>query len=254
LMAIDYAKIAEIYDRYVTADFDIPFWIRETAKMRGKVLELASGTGRVSMPLLRAGVDLTCVDSSHEMLAILREKVERESMACSIVEMDISELSLPLQYDFIFIPFNTFSEITDWRKQREVLTRVRHHLAENGEFVCTLRNPAVAIAGLDGNEEIVGTFPLDGTNSLVVKRRMSRDSAPAVAHGIQTYEFHDEAGRTVDRRSIEVSFCLPGKEEFEGMAAQAGLTVQMLYGDYNYTKFKSEESPYMIWMLKSHQL
>jgi len=66
---IDYDRVADVYDLYVTSDLDVGFYIQEAGKVRGKVLELMCGTGRVSIPLLEAGVDLTCVDASAGMLA-----------------------------------------------------------------------------------------------------------------------------------------------------------------------------------------
>ena len=69
----DYDRVADIYDVYVASDLDIGFYLEEAGKVRGKVLELMCGTGRVSVRLLEAGVDLTCVDASEEMLARLKE-------------------------------------------------------------------------------------------------------------------------------------------------------------------------------------
>ncbi len=62
----DYGPVANLYDIYVPATFDFDFFINETTKSKGEVLELMSGTGRVSIPLLEAGVKLTCVDLSAE--------------------------------------------------------------------------------------------------------------------------------------------------------------------------------------------
>jgi ubiquinone/menaquinone biosynthesis C-methylase UbiE len=69
---IDYDCVADIYDLYVTSDLDIGFYLEEATKVQGKVLELMCGTGRVSISLLEAGVDLTCVDASKGMLARLQ--------------------------------------------------------------------------------------------------------------------------------------------------------------------------------------
>jgi hypothetical protein len=71
---IDYGRVADVYDLYVTSDLDVGFYVAEAGKVKGKVLELMCGTGRVSIPLLEAGVDLTCVDASEGMLARLKEK------------------------------------------------------------------------------------------------------------------------------------------------------------------------------------
>jgi hypothetical protein len=59
---IDYDSVAALYDTYVTADDDVSFFVSEIQQTTGPVLELTSGTGRLSVPLLEAGADLTCVD------------------------------------------------------------------------------------------------------------------------------------------------------------------------------------------------
>src|SRR5438094_3121599 len=48
---------------------DVPFWQRVAASARGPVLELGAGTGRISMPLARAGVTVVGIDRSASMLA-----------------------------------------------------------------------------------------------------------------------------------------------------------------------------------------
>ena len=60
----NYDLVSDLYDIYIPVTFDIDFFIQETKNTPGEVLELMSGTGRVSIPLLEAGVKLTCVDLS----------------------------------------------------------------------------------------------------------------------------------------------------------------------------------------------
>ena len=59
---IDYDGVADLYDLYVNTDYDFEFFVREIRARDARVLELASGTGRLSIPLIEAGADLTCVD------------------------------------------------------------------------------------------------------------------------------------------------------------------------------------------------
>ena len=47
---------------------DVPFWRRAALKAKGPVLELGCGTGRVTKPLARAGVDIVGIDRSAPML------------------------------------------------------------------------------------------------------------------------------------------------------------------------------------------
>jgi hypothetical protein len=60
---IDYDSVAEIYDLYVTADYDIPFFLSETAKVEGPVLELTAGTGRLTSPFKADATLYGCMQS-----------------------------------------------------------------------------------------------------------------------------------------------------------------------------------------------
>ena len=250
MKSIQFDRVADLYDSYVDTDFDIPFFVQKAKLSGGKVLELTSGTGRVSIPLLREGVDLTCIDHSAGMLALLREKTEKEGLQCNIVVMDMSELSLNERYNLIFIPFNSFSEILDPELQRRVLLRIRTHLADDGEFVCTLHNERVRLQNIDGRPGTLGRFPLSTGGSLVVRYHFNYDNAAHIAHGFQYYEIYDQTGRMIGERSLEINFYLFTKNDFESMVRSCGFEVAELYGDYANGKFEEDSSPFMIWTLR----
>jgi SAM-dependent methyltransferase len=128
MSAMDYSTIADLYAQ---TDLDVPFFLQESQGCRN-VLELTSGTGRLSLPLIEAGVHLSCLDNSPEMLAILRKKLQSKGLAVPIYEMDASNFTLPEQFDLIIIPFNSFSEIIDPVAQRATLTSIHSHLADAG--------------------------------------------------------------------------------------------------------------------------
>src|SRR5512147_1565539 len=119
MKANDYDPIASLYDIYVPATFDIDFFVSETRKVKGEILELMSGTGRVSIPLLEAGVKLTCVDLSAELNAIFREKLTQRGLKADIYQMDVCELDLHKKFDMVIIPFGSFSHITSPEDQQK---------------------------------------------------------------------------------------------------------------------------------------
>jgi hypothetical protein len=57
--AVDYSRLAALYDALVTDASDVEFFVRAAREARGPILELMAGTGRVTMPLARAGLELT---------------------------------------------------------------------------------------------------------------------------------------------------------------------------------------------------
>ena len=134
---MNYDRIADYYDRYVKYNADIPFFIKEAKKTSGEVLELMSGTGRLSLSLIEEGVRLTCVDSSQPMLRILRNKLERRKLSASVIQQNICELALDKQFDLIIIPFHSFAELVSAADQLTALNKVHEHLSAGGRFICT---------------------------------------------------------------------------------------------------------------------
>src|ERR687886_680839 len=60
---------------------DVQFYVAEAARAHGPVLELGCGTGRVLLPMARAGATVVGLDGSREMLARCRAKLQAESEA-----------------------------------------------------------------------------------------------------------------------------------------------------------------------------
>ena len=56
---------------------DVPFWRRLAADVRGPILELGCGTGRVTLPLARAGAAIVGIDRSTAMLARAVRRMRR---------------------------------------------------------------------------------------------------------------------------------------------------------------------------------
>src|SRR5512144_1495191 len=79
----DYAPFYDWENARTLGRRDVPFWRRVAAEAGGPVLELGCGTGRVSLPLARAGIDLVGIDRSEPMLqrAIRRARTLRRAAA-----------------------------------------------------------------------------------------------------------------------------------------------------------------------------
>ena len=248
----DYDPIANLYDIYVPATFDIDFFVREVKKSKGEVLELMSGTGRVSIPLLEAGGKLTCVDLSAELNAIFREKLIQKSLKADVFQMDVCELDLHKKFDMVIIPFHSFAHITSPQDQCKALARIHEHLLPGGTFICTLGNPALRKQAVNGQLRLFRTYPLERGGSLLlwVLENFSPED-PQVIQALQFYEEYDAQGTLQSKKFIEVHFRLSGRNEFEELAKAAGFRVKSFYGDYNYAEFKEESSPFMIWILEA---
>ena len=247
--AMDYTKIADLYDLYAQTDVDVLFFLQE-AQGCHSVLELTSGTGRLSVPLIQAHVPLTCLDNSPEMLAILRRKLAGQGLAAPVYEMDASSFSLPQQFDLIIIPFNAFGEFADPVAQEMTLATIRSHLTDSGRLICTLHNPQVRLKIIDGQVHLRGKYALpDGQGMLFLSTWENYDAGTHLVTGAQFYELYDRGGVMQSKRCVELRFYLHTRETFESLAQSQGFRVVALYGDYERAAFQPEKSPFMIWVL-----
>ncbi len=248
--SIEWDRVAPFYDTYVQATFDIPFFLQETTKSSGQVLELMAGTGRVSLPLVRAGVQLTCVDNAPEMLARLQQKLVQEQLSAQVYEMDVRYLSFDKQFDLILLPFHSFSELVSPPDRKQALERIYEHLASGGRFICTLHNPPQRLRAIDGQLRLVGTYPeSEGQTTLLFWSLSTYDEATHLVHSSQFYEQYNSNGILQEKRLLQTTFVLLRREEFETLATTVGFKVLALYGDYSYAPFQDEASPSMVWVL-----
>lgn len=248
----NYDYIADLYDVYVPATFDIDFFINETKKAKGEVLELMSGTGRVSIPLIEAGVKLTCVDLSAELNAILEDKLQKAGLKADVYQMDICELELHKKFDMVIIPFHSFAHITSPNNQKKALARIQQHLVPGGTFICTLGNPNLRRRTVDGQLRLFRQYPLPNIQGklLLWIRESFNDDDNQVVEAMQFYEEYDAKGVLTSKRLLELHFRLSSRKEFEELATEAGFRTKAFYGDYSYSEF-NDDSPFMIWVLEN---
>jgi len=247
----DYGPVADLYDLYVPATFDLAFFVGEAKKAEGEILELMAGTGRVSLPMLEAGVRLTCVDNSPEMLAILRRKLNERDIQADVRQMDIRQLDLAKRFGAIIIPFHSFAHIVSIEDQREALQRIYEHLLPGGWFICTLGNPDVRRQSMDGRLRLHSRYALNGGQRRLLVWLLENFD-PQDNHIVDLAEFfeeYDEKGRLQAKHLMELRFRLSTREEFEALAQAAGFKIKAFYGDYTYAEFRPDSSPFMIWRL-----
>ncbi len=248
----DYDTIADLYDIYVPATYDIDFFIRETGKAKGEVLELMSGTGRVSLPLIQAGVKLTCVDISADLNAIFQKKLDAAGLKADIVQMDICKFYLPRKFGMVIIPFHSFAHLILKTDQQAALKKIYEHLTPGGIFICTLGNPFVRNKAVDGQLRLFRKYHLPethGTLFLWILEKFDPDD-PQVVQAYQFFEEYDQNCILQLKRLLELHFRLTEKEEFETMANGVGFQVKEFYGNYEYSEFRPENSPAMVWIME----
>jgi ubiquinone/menaquinone biosynthesis C-methylase UbiE len=119
---------------------DVPFWRRVSTAAGGPVLELGCGTGRVSVPLARAGVTLVGVDRSTPMLERARQQILRSSnpqiLKClRLVRGDIRALPFETAaFPMVIAPYGILQSLIRPRDLTAALASVARVIAPGGTF------------------------------------------------------------------------------------------------------------------------
>jgi len=95
---------------------------------KARVLDVGTGTGRISIPLLEGGLDLTGCDLSAKMLLRLREKFP----AARIAQADASLLPFPASHFDVVLTVHVMHLIHPWR---EALSEFRRVLVSGGLYL-----------------------------------------------------------------------------------------------------------------------
>ncbi len=245
----DYTSIADLYDAYVTDTRDHAFWSRRAAEAKGPILELMAGTGRATVALRHGSNEpVIALDLAPAMLRRLVVRVRHASRPVWAVAADMTRLPfVSEQFELVVVPFNSFGELIERREQAAALQELRRVLASGGRAVVTLHDPARRRQTLDGEVRQLGVFPAGERRLEVLVRGRLVTSDRAESE--QTYRVLGVDGQVLEERRLTLRFALPDVVSLVGMAAEAGLEAQALFGDYDESPYVPGNSPFMLAVL-----
>jgi 2-polyprenyl-3-methyl-5-hydroxy-6-metoxy-1,4-benzoquinol methylase len=178
------------YDQLFGAP-DVTFWVEQAHAVGGTVLEMGCGTGKISIPLAEAGLDVVGLDMSEAMLAEARRKTDGSSLTVEWTQGDMREFELNREFGLIILPSNNLCHLLTIEDVARCLGCVRRHLRTGGRFIISVFVPNMRVLLRDPTEEAL-MFEYqdpDGRGEVVVT-----DTA--------TYEPHTQIRRIITCQKI----------------------------------------------------
>ena len=137
-----YTAFARVYDAMM-AQVDYTAWANHYQKLMesnavppgGRCVECACGTGNLTLPLRRAGFQMTGVDLSEDMLSLAREKVS----GVDFLRMDMREFTLDKKQDAIISVADSVNYLESVDDLAKTLKCVRDALKPGGVFIFDLK-------------------------------------------------------------------------------------------------------------------
>lgn len=256
----DYDPFALYYDLHyqkVTGDLD---FYREMARRVGakaRILELACGSGRLALPLLKAGFRVTGLDLSAKMLEIARQKVAAEppelAQRSRFLQGDMRDLDATLgseEFDLIFIGINSFQHLLTQEDQLACLRSVRRHLAPAGLFIIDVFNPEEKESyPADGRLEYDGAV-YNPEHHSTIHVFLSTVALPAEQQRHYHYFFDETmADGTIKRTVARLHLRYIYRYEMQLLLEKASFMIEDLCGSYDFEEFGAG-SPKLIYICR----
>ncbi|MGW4909252.1 class I SAM-dependent DNA methyltransferase [Streptomyces sp. NPDC004270] len=146
----------------------------------GRALEFAIGTGRVGVPLRERGVPVVGIEFSEHMAAVLRRKVDAETLP--VVVGDMATTTVPGEFSLVYLVYNTISNLLTQDEQVECFRNAARHLAPGGRFVIELGVPPLRLlppgqvaVPFDVSAGHIGFDTFDLVGQILVSHHLTRD-------------------------------------------------------------------------------
>ena len=135
-------KFANLYDYFQHGiEGDVKFYLDHFKNFKGKILEVGAGTGRITIPLLKKGLNVVALDIAPRMLAILEEKAKEKRLLLKLVCADMRTFRLKQKFEAIIVTFRAFQHLYSVDDQLKALKCFKKHLKPNGILIFDVYNP-----------------------------------------------------------------------------------------------------------------
>ncbi|HEV3494796.1 MAG TPA: class I SAM-dependent methyltransferase [Actinomycetes bacterium] len=127
-------RIADEYDEHYEGYWDTEGCVARLAELAGDgpVLELGVGTGRLALPLADRGLDVHGLDSSEDMLDLLRAKPGADRL--TLRTGDFAEIDVPGTFSLVVLAINTIFALPDQDTQVRCFEAAGRRLEPGGRF------------------------------------------------------------------------------------------------------------------------
>jgi SAM-dependent methyltransferase len=141
----DFYDHPDLYDALLPAEGYVPFYVDLARQQGGAVLELACGTGQLTIPVAMTGLPAVGLDQSGAMLNAARRQASAAGAWVEFVQGDMRDFSLGRRFNLVFVARNSLLHLLSTADLLAALTAVRRHLAPDGVFAFDVFNPDVRL-------------------------------------------------------------------------------------------------------------
>ena len=245
--------ISKIYDLISKGlPNDLEFYLSEAQNVKGKVLEIACGTGRIFLEMLKNNVDAYGVDISKAMLDVLKNKAKQNNINLEgrIFNQDMKNFKIQEKFDLIIIPYRSFLHNETIEDQLSTLNSCYQHLNPKGKLIINFFHyspTVVAKRQKNKKKQLMEIIKKEDYQLKIFDKSVDHFSDQK----IDVTFYFEEKIKGEKLKKFEETFVIHwiGKREFEHLAERSNFKVEHLYGDFKKNRFENEMDE-LVWILE----
>lgn len=211
-------------------------------KCNGPVLEVASGTGRLSKYITDLGLPYTGIDNSQSFLDV---SIENLGSRGTFLLRDMRDFHLNQKFDFIFIGFNSFLHNLTDKDAVSCLASIKTHLNDGGLFLLSIFQPDHSFLYRDEYlYEARTSFDYQGKQCRMMERNSFDDETQINS---LTWQLEIDGNLSEETYSFKQRMYYPHKMDL--LFQETGFSIQEKFGDWEMNPLE-EESPLQIYICK----
>jgi len=247
-----YDTVARFYDaENADKTDDIDFYLELAEETDGSILDVGCGSGRVVLPLARAGHKVAGVDNNKPMLERAQARVRQQPDAYPHLSLEQADVLQPgalagQTFDLVLLTYNLLMHFHQQTEQLTLLRNMRQLTSPDGLLIIDLPNAGETFATPDSDElSLERTFIDPQTGHMVMQQAVSTlDRATQTMRVLWVYDEITGDG-TVKRTVAPKLFRYFFPYEVQLLLGMSGYTLQQTYGDYDGSPFQ-DGSPRML--------
>ena len=243
----EYVKYANVYDLLSDhLEDDVSFYLRIAGSCLpagGTILELGTGTGRLTKRLLGAGYRVVGIEPCGEMLQRAEGRLARFNGALRLIQSDAQSMEPGRRFRLAVATYGMVAHLLTDEERLAVFRNVYRHLEADGVFIFD-DMPGWLAGASDGSRLDIERTVVDPESGMVV-RLMSNMIDVADQPLSVRYDFIDwldAGGKVVKRVVVRVLFRNISLEEELRLLRQAGFGDIKLIGGFDDRPFMRDDA------------
>ena len=225
-----------LYDALLPVRGHLPYYMELARQASGDVLELACGTGQLTVPIASAGLPIIGLDLSAPMLNAARERAAARKVLVEHLQGDMRNFDLGRRFALIFIARNSLLHLHSSEDILAAFAMVRRHLAPGGTFAFDIFNPNVQLLARSPKQRFpVMQVETESCGTLSVEATTDYDAVTQVGRG----RWYISAPGRPDAWVVPLELRNIFPQELPLLVTAGGFHLQSRVGDVDQTPFDS---------------